>query len=547
MKANEIYRILNRLEKVSYDCILIDGRWGIGKTYEIEEYARNNKKVCKISLFGIKNTDQIYHELLIKTMNKDGVLGNISSSAIKVANKISGLSNKTEEIKEIVDRFLTERECYFLLTKEFENYHIVVFDDLERLSDNINFQEVLGIIEEVKQCNYVKVVIVANVSEIIEDRKNLLEKYTEKVIDRTYHITECSSEIKWLNLNVDASFIKGFLNDHNVVNLRTIIKAQNFYDDIRNECDNITDESFLEKVRLICYSVVVEDIEKLYYIDPKETNKSADVISLHLQNDFENRIRRYIPYIKSNDSLLHLIYQYYQNENNQISNQIYEEYKAFIESGKKPIFYKNDTEVLYDLECMKKEIESIENPIGLSRLIDKYVYWSRIIGNNSDDILERFRTKFKEILTIQVKEEIEDLLSYSSTLLDFSEKEVQEIYNICISEAREYRVGLYIDYLKKITNNELAYDYSYDLRKCYESTYYRSIIDDRIEELLIRSSFPIDNVNDYKYRVSYNILFVLEKHDNSKLMEFCDRITTECDHMAGNRIRVVIENIIRGY
>lgn len=51
---------------------------------------------------------------------------------------------------------------FLLLSKKFSSLHTIVIDDLERISENINLKEVLGIVEELKQCNYVKVILIAN-------------------------------------------------------------------------------------------------------------------------------------------------------------------------------------------------------------------------------------------------------------------------------------------------------------------------------------------------------------------------------------------------
>ena len=37
MKADYIKEIIKKYDKMPYDCILIDGTWGIGKTYAIKD------------------------------------------------------------------------------------------------------------------------------------------------------------------------------------------------------------------------------------------------------------------------------------------------------------------------------------------------------------------------------------------------------------------------------------------------------------------------------------------------------------------------------
>ena len=62
------------------------------------------------------------------------------------------------------------------------------------------------------------------------------------------------------------------------------------------------------------------------------------------------------------------------------------------------------------------------------------------------------------------------------------------------------------------------------MRQYYDNTYYKEIIDEQIEELLLRSSFPIDNMNENKYHTCYNILAVLYKHNRDILLKYCDEL-----------------------
>ena len=193
MNANGIIKIMERIDKLPYKCILFDGKWGIGKSYAIEEAVKGKDNVCEISLFGLENSQYIYHEILFQFLLKDGLGGSIGTEAKKVLDACALFSGKIAKVKAAVDSVLAERELFLAMTKKFEKYHIIILDDVERISDSVNFQEVLGIVEELKKCNYVKVVLIANSEELNEDNKKLLEKYCEKVIDRDYNITKCKN------------------------------------------------------------------------------------------------------------------------------------------------------------------------------------------------------------------------------------------------------------------------------------------------------------------------------------------------------------------
>lgn len=83
MNANGIIKIMERIDKLPYKCILFDGKWGIGKSYAIQEAVKGKDNVCKISLFGLENSQYIYHEILFQFLLKDGLGGSIGTGAKK--------------------------------------------------------------------------------------------------------------------------------------------------------------------------------------------------------------------------------------------------------------------------------------------------------------------------------------------------------------------------------------------------------------------------------------------------------------------------------
>ena len=70
-------------------------------------------------------------------------------------------------------------------------------------------------------------------------------------------------------MNIHVEFVEKFLNIHKVENLRTLEKAQRFFEDVKLFCKSDMSEQFLEELRLICFAIVVESIDNLYY---KEAN-----------------------------------------------------------------------------------------------------------------------------------------------------------------------------------------------------------------------------------------------------------------------------------
>jgi predicted RNA-binding Zn-ribbon protein involved in translation (DUF1610 family) len=86
-------------------------------------------------------------------------------------------------------------------------------------------------------------------------------------------------EINNNNKFSDSSEIENFLINHKVKNLRTLEKAQRFFEDVKLFCKGDKSEQFIEELRLICFAVVVESIENLYYkeINPDSTDHTEEM------------------------------------------------------------------------------------------------------------------------------------------------------------------------------------------------------------------------------------------------------------------------------
>ena len=168
-----------------------------------------------------------------------------------------------------------------------------------------------GVVEALKQCNNIQVVIIANTDEIVA--KEDFEKYNEKVIDRVFRVTEYSNKVKWGELYVEPGFAVDFFSRHKTINLRTVKKAQNFYKDVSLFCEDIKDAHFLNEVRQICFAVVVEDIDRIYYTeyrdrDNRNNEKRLQYMLEDQSNKIESRLRNYTRHLKSSEGLVNAIY-----------------------------------------------------------------------------------------------------------------------------------------------------------------------------------------------------------------------------------------------
>ncbi len=96
MRADNIKNIISNINELPYKAILFDGVWGIGKSYAINEALEDNPNVCKISMFGLKDPRQIYHEVLFQLVLKNNTAGKIAETANNIFSGISKLCSKAQ-------------------------------------------------------------------------------------------------------------------------------------------------------------------------------------------------------------------------------------------------------------------------------------------------------------------------------------------------------------------------------------------------------------------------------------------------------------------
>lgn len=543
MQAGYIRTIIGKLDKLPYKAILFDGKWGIGKSYAINEALGANDNVCRISMFGLHSASQIYHEVLFQLALKNSLGGKIGEIASNFLDGISVVCDKAGKAKEVISSIAKERELFLLLSKSFMVHHIVVIDDLERCSDKVNLEEVFGIVEELKQIPYVKVIMVAYIEEMKELHKEVFNRYNEKVIDRIYHITEIPKDIIWGNIGIHAGFITDFLKSHKVKNLRTLEKAQHFFDDVILFCDNISDEKFINEIRQICFAIVVESTDRLYYRNTDESASGKGM--LEIQNELEQRICNYLYGVMSSKNMVINMLHYYENKTI-ISKEFFAvEYKLFLEAGNKANYYKSDEEIKAVLPNLRNKMNEVDRLIELNRFADEYMIWSDILDEDGADVLQEYSHKLHDVLQKMVLDGKEEVLDYGITMLHLSSNKIMDAYTEEIGKMRGVVIKKYVKYLQETTKGKQAFDYSYKLRKNFESFYYRDIIKDYAGCLYGRKSFPVGEMDETRYHTCYNIMYVLYGVDKDKFLQYCDEISCMCDHMSNKRIKDIVEQIVK--
>ena len=551
MNADYVEKIIRNIDEefYTYKCILVDGTWGIGKSYMVRKALEDKKdRTCFVSLFGMDNVQQIYHEILFQLLLRSADGGKMIRW-LKDATKVFGnFSYGAKNINTVLESRFSELDALVALSQKFETKHVVVIDDLERYKESLKLREIFGVIENLKQCHDIYVIAVANLNEL--ENKKEFDKYNEKVIDRIFQITEYSSQIKWSNLNVEPSFAVRFFQKHKTANLRTIQKAQRFFTDVSGYCDGIKDERFRDEIRQICFAVVIEDTDKLYYIDPQNRDNSSKEnriqnIMEEQENKIESRISNYTQHLKSSRDFITVIYGYYKNQIALTREEIIVQYKLYQSSGEKANYYKSDKELEYYLDSWKSGLENISNSPILTKTAGEYDYWFVFLDRNDTELICVYKEKIIELLIKEVQEQEYEPMRYYRlnefhTQTDNIKAALDEGYDVAIYTV----VKKYVRYLVNTMDDVTAEKYSRALVEWYRnSDKLKKIIASELQVLYKRSSFPADNMNDHKYAASYNVLEMLYKNNKVYFEQYYADLKKDFDKMSTKRTDNMLNEI----
>ena len=152
MNADYVEAIIRGIDDQSYKCILVDGTWGIGKSYMVRKALEDKKdKAFYVSLFGLESAQQIYHDILYQLLLHTENGGKLVEWCKDITKIFGNFNEKIKNINTILESHFSERDLLKTIIQKFEGHCIIVVDDLERHKKGVNFEEALGIIENLKQ------------------------------------------------------------------------------------------------------------------------------------------------------------------------------------------------------------------------------------------------------------------------------------------------------------------------------------------------------------------------------------------------------------
>ncbi|MEK5142572.1 P-loop NTPase fold protein [Paenibacillus sp. FSL M7-0134] len=407
MKANEIIKVLGQFKDSSYKNILIDGEWGIGKTKYISDFMKDHSNACYVSLFGKKDVNTIIQEIYFQILDK-APQGKIKKFTSMVRQKMNTLDisyfGVSLSIPVIQNMFRT-------LNKELseKDTFIIVFDDLERKHDELDIKEIFGIVDSLSKINNIKIVLVAAVDHIKNDKENFMN-YKEKAIDRIYTIKEYAAEAPMKIMGEQVWKVIGPIADSfEFKNLRTFEKTNYF---IKEVALTLGEEIFTEKftrddLYRMCFATVFFNIEhkgEMVLLDAKETH--SDLMNIYYTTE-KSGVILYMCNLILKNSL----------ENDMCKN-VLPEIKEWYESGtyskrdiidlissinnykEKPLnFYSSETEIRNMINNTRKYLRNLSGTEQIQEIIaylSSTITWCEILsvdlGISNEEILNLIRT-----------------------------------------------------------------------------------------------------------------------------------------------------------
>ena len=175
----------NKTKRLNWQCLLVDGAWGSGKTTYYEKHYQyiDSKPNIYISCFSASRSELIaqiiQQQLLWKLLTLNGLLAKLMESNWQI--------------------FMPKKR-------------VVVFDDLERLHANQdNYLDLIGVIDYLKDKMECKIILICNMSELKElekQKQHIFNTYMERIVDNVEWIPKLPDLSKLFNNSKDKHHYK---------------------------------------------------------------------------------------------------------------------------------------------------------------------------------------------------------------------------------------------------------------------------------------------------------------------------------------------------
>lgn len=548
MRADKIPDIIKQLRGANspYRCVMISGEWGIGKSYQVNAEMPKYKPVGYCSLFGLNTMDDILGQLLFRlSFNRDKL-----HISLKQATDSVNLG-KLEPIKRVLGNVFSPQMALDFILKQYEQKRkitLLVFDDIERISQNIDFDLFLGTVESLMQAHKsVRVLFVANLSQFSETQYAIWEKYSEKVVDQVFPIEDLAENIAILETPEHNVSALDFMKQHGSKNLRTLQKAQCFFADVSQkvgdiDSDLLKDPDTEQLLFLACYSVVFENTEKIYEHEGQRLREEAAnsdvgestyqrIVREQIYANIESIIcNKYLNNIANTDAktlLVQELINYYLHGNDHIPSIV----ESLVGSHKieKPTFYCSDDEVALFITQQRDRLERQDytNLYQFLKIVDDIFIWSSVLGFDTSDVVLIAKKKIPELYMESSKEDRGQpwsLNHYNEYLSSDKLKEILHSLNTESEKAYYQHIIKELSEQIELTNYSEVFDILYAIQGLiHPPTSRRAITDEGLFSALCNDSLlPLGSCSERQYyctEIAYVIAMTINQDEWVKYLQ----------------------------
>ena len=115
------------------------------QSYVVEKALEDKKdRTCMVSLFGMEDVQQIYHEILYQLLLHTSNGGKIVEFLKDSFGILGNFDDRAKSVSTILESHFSEEDMVNSITRKFDEGHIVVIDDLERCKESIELRDFLA-------------------------------------------------------------------------------------------------------------------------------------------------------------------------------------------------------------------------------------------------------------------------------------------------------------------------------------------------------------------------------------------------------------------
>jgi hypothetical protein len=519
--------------------ILIDGPWGCGKTFRIKNYIKeleqNKKKVYYLSLFGIESIEKI-NSLLYGQIYKNK----------KALKTISEYLTNSIKILPVIGNSISDNIALTLskLNEKITAQAVIVFDDLERISKDLDYKSLLGYFFSLFESK-IKIICLCSSKNIDQDKLIEFQEFQEKLFDRKYNIN-----------NIDENIISNFFNNkHNLIiqkhlskfdnNLRLAQKTWLFFDEVNkyiNQNNYVIKNIFtIEQLFLSCLVTI-----KICLLKQPQMIEETDVaqINYHEINKIEfglneaNGLNYYIyemSFLDSKDKIVidepllkSLLFIFTRNDylnlerilsqtNIESSTEFYSDTNENDDNIHKVEESKNDYELNDNYDYTLEEMNNTHSPEVIRMRYYRYQNVFLLSDNNKEKLSKKL---FKDIIANNVSFDNDIIIKLFTDVIKYT------VIDISKEERNKVISKMFIDYDKQLEKGtEIGKNITMRLRMApYEKN--KHLYDLWIKEInQYRADFKMNNmiekINDLIKFKDYNqgIDLMTELINDTKIMK----------------------------